>query len=116
MEVFEFVEVRELFEFVEVRELLLGPAADGIGGAVGDVTGGLANAEAAGTLREAPAAPGYWIVFEGSVEVDFDLSDGTGFGDKLVGFRGSAGVCVVRERGGLPEDIPLWVLLLSRTR
>jgi hypothetical protein len=90
-----------------------------LGGMADADAGGLADAAAAGTagaVGGAPAAPGYRTVFEGSVEVEFDLSDGTGFGDKVAGFRGSAGAGLIRVRGGLPEDIPLWVLLLSRTR
>jgi hypothetical protein len=67
-------------------------------------------------MEEAPAVPGYRTVFEGAVGVEFELSDGTGFGDKSVGFRGSAGAGRIAVRGGLPEDIPLYDLLLGRTK
>lgn len=72
--------------------------------------------EAAGALEEASAVPGYWMVFEGAVSVEFDLSDGTGFDDERTGFRGLAGAGWVIERGGLPEDITLWDLPAGRTR
>jgi hypothetical protein len=120
----------EVCKFIEVREGLRAAPADGFGGVAGgladaDVAGGLADAdvagefgageaglapgraEVAGALGEALAVPGYWTVFEGSVEVEFDLWDETGFGNKVVGFKGSAGAGLIRVRGGLPEDMPL---------
>lgn len=95
-----------------VDELLKVVDADASGRVDADASG---RADRAGALEEAPAVPGYWMVFEGAVGVEFELSDGTGFCDELAGFRGLAGVCWTSVTGGLPEDIPLWDFPLSRT-
>jgi hypothetical protein len=90
----EVVEFVEAVEFVDVREEF------SMGGRTG-AADALVEASA-----EALAVPGYWIVFEGAVDVEFKLFDGTGFDDERAGFRGSAAAGWVTDRGGLPEDMP----------
>jgi hypothetical protein len=82
---------------------------------VGELGFGCVDADAAGALV-APAEPGYFTVLEGAVGVEFELFDGTGFGDNELDFRGSAGDGFTIVKDGLPELAFFWDLLLSRTR